>query len=60
MKTVKPEPETEASALERARRKRDAVVVKKGWRKTIGMIQDTPFAREAFELGEQYRGAQKD
>jgi len=46
--------------LERARRKRAAVKVKQGWRKSVGRIDDTPLAREAFALGEEYRRSQKE
>lgn len=31
----------------------------KAWQESLGMIEDTPMAREAFALGEEYRRAQK-
>ena len=46
-----------AVGLARARRKREALVVK-DWRKGIGKLKDTPMAREADALGEQWRRAQ--
>ena len=46
-----------AVGLVRARRKRGALVVK-DWRKGIGKLQDTPMAREADALGEQWRRTQ--
>ena len=45
------------AGLARARRKREALVVK-DWRKGIGKLKDTPMAREADALGEQWRRAQ--
>ncbi len=45
--------------LARARRKREALVIK-DWRKGIGKLKDTPMAREADALGEQWRRAQTD
>lgn len=30
----------------------------KDWRQAVGMMEDTPFAREADALGEAYRRAQ--
>ena len=46
-----------ATGLARAQRKREALVVK-DWRKGIGKLKDTPMAREADALGEQWRRAQ--
>ena len=48
-----------APGLARARRKREALVVK-DWRKGIGKLKDTPMAREADALGEQWRHAQME
>ena len=48
-----------AAGLDRARRKRESLVVK-DWRKGIGKLKDTPMAREADALGEQWRHAQME
>lgn len=58
--TVNASADAEAKAAEdlaRARRKRTGLIVK-DWRKGIGKLKDTPVAREADELGEQWRRAQ--
>ena len=46
-----------AEVLARAQRKRAGLAVK-DWRKGIGKLKDTAVAREADELGEQWRRAQ--
>ena len=48
--------------LARARKKRAAVEAKMNdrWKKTVGMMEDTPESREAWELGEAWRRAQTD
>ena len=50
-------PETD---LERARRKQAAVKTNKNWMKTVGLMEDTPAAREAWALGEKWRREQVD
>ena len=35
-------------------------VVTKDWHNSLGIIEDTPFAREAFALGEEWRKSQTD
>ena len=52
-------PQKTAANLTRARRKREALVVK-DWRKGIGKLKDTPMAREADSLGEKWRRTQTD
>ena len=48
--------------LARARKKRAAVEAKMNdrWKKTVGMMEDCPWEREAWELGEQWRREQVD
>lgn len=63
-KTRSPAPETPAEKNPaRARRKQAAVrelirKTGKDGRNALGMIEDTPVAREAFALGDAYRRAQ--
>ena len=49
-----------AADLARTRKKRAAVEAKMNdrWKKTVGMMKDTPESREAWELGEAWRRAQ--
>ena len=61
MKTDVSQPQTDSERIadqERARRKREALVVK-DWRKAKTRLEDTPFAREAWALGEKYRKSQR-
>lgn len=48
--------EKEVAELKRRINKRPLVI--KDWRNSIGILQDTPFAREAFALGEEWRQSQ--
>ena len=48
--------EKQVEEIHRAVAKRPAKI--KDWREAVGMIEDTPEAREAFALGEQYRRSQ--
>ena len=47
-----------AEEKERARRKREALVMK-DCRQAKTRLEDTPFAREAWALGEKYRKSQR-
>ena len=60
MENADPKPTaTHKADRARARSKREALVIK-DWRKGIGKLKDTPMAREADALGEQWRRAQRD
>lgn len=50
--------EKQVAELSRSETKRPPMV--KDWRQAVGMLEDTPFAREADALGEAYRRAQTE
>jgi len=52
--------ESKKQDLERARRMRAAVKVNKNWLKSMGMLKDSQFARDACALGEEWRHSQVD
>ena len=65
MKTTPPTPTEPKVDAERARVRRKQAAVRKVIRRTgktgkdaLGVIQDTPLARQAFAMGEEYRRAQ--
>ena len=49
-----------AGNLVRARRKRAAVKVNRDWRNAVGILEDTPEAREGNRLGEEWRRSQSE
>jgi hypothetical protein len=61
----KTRPETGESEIDRVRRKQQAVrdqlaLKPRSAADLLGMIEDTPISREAFDLGEAYRRAQRE
>ena len=51
--------ELEKQVAELRRQRSEHPVEFKDWQAAVGMLEDTPFAREAAALGEAYRRAQK-